>query len=428
MRRWVGIGLGGLAAGALVVWTYQSFRTDVPLESEQELVQATRALMDETWTRPVHVRTPTDDSLADERADLDAIDAAVRPLRHLAEAEKKRVAGVLSGTLPLSQLPDSWSRQLDALRDPLARVLRATHGASQSLPEGLRFIDAVAMSHYSGTEVQAVDDLATLAGWQKLASGQVAVAAAHCVDILALGRDVSHPHMLGQMVGGMAMPHLVPFCTAVINRADARSLDELEWSLKQIEAGWTPLSVTLHNESVYGQLVGYWDALSPGTRNAMPADARAAVESDPSFNPRRGAVRSALIGRWSRREAVRALDLLIGAASQPVDVQDAAFLAHPAHFRVSRWAWSEHASDWLRLGRRFRTLAAQRLLLRAGAATRSRRLHEGRWPTQLPADWVDPRTGLQLDLRPAPTTDGLQLVAVASSRHDAPELVISLLP
>jgi hypothetical protein len=181
-----------------------------------------------------------------------------------------QIARVHNGTDAVAKLGPEPLRNLALHRRALEGALRATHAESALAPARLRLFATLRPGDPFAPAIQAAR-LAALDIVILLDQGRAADAAMECADVLALGRDLSYPSVLGRMIGVTITGMVAPACGRALSAASPEALERTRAELATIRAGTPRFAQILRREQLFGQLA----LIDVDPR--MPESARTAV-------------------------------------------------------------------------------------------------------------------------------------------------------
>jgi hypothetical protein len=181
-----------------------------------------------------------------------------------------QIARVSDGREPVAKLGPEPLHNLALHRRALEGALRATHAESARAPAALRLFSTMRHGDPFAHAMQAAR-LATLDILILLDQGRASDAATECADVLALGRDLSYPSVLGRMIGVTVNGIVAPACGRALSAASPEVLERTRPQLATIRAGTPRFAQILGREELFGQL--WLSDVDP----RMPESARTAV-------------------------------------------------------------------------------------------------------------------------------------------------------
>lgn len=359
----------------------------LPPGFEARFVRDALALREGSIPRPTHV-SPAEPGTFGDRAE-----------EHLIELERSRK--LITGEERNVTLSPAWKKQLAASDTSFRGLMNATHTSDAKQPPLLTLWGVFGSNEddrYSAMTLQYASKLASLHARVDLDEGRSSEALNLCVDALALARDTGYGSMIGQMVSTVMVRSMEPVCRDAVLKARVADLTAFKNSLTRVRSAWPSFRRTFNTELIFGQLAFFFDELPFSTQAQLPASARIEVESNTSN--REQMIRSAIFGRWARRDHACRLLELIEAADLPPLVAELAIERAAMHDIAPAWAGEDakQQSPWKDFLRRWRATVARLVRLQAVAELRLYERSAGAWPESWDAARlsppVDPRTGL----------------------------------
>ncbi|WP_147332908.1 hypothetical protein [Archangium gephyra] len=355
-----------------------------------EVVAEAQALESLRVVRPSHTASPLPGSLAQTLGplmpELLALQKAEPPLE---EPVNARCREVRDGQRPAQELPEECRVALERGRPLMQRALRASRTTEGGLPEGFHALSDPQHPHQQSGMVAILHvlKLATFEMRFQLESGQADAALEHCLDGLALSRDLGHgTGMLGALFSAAGYTNLFRPCVDALQHASPASQKQATVALRRIREGLSPASSTIRMERVHTRLFSFGRVLGPGQVEALPAGAKALVEQDRSG---RMGQDSPLHMSLLMRHAFIELPRLQARIVTLVDLSLAQRVAPFEQLRrEAESSWNPLIRDGLSNFHRFGAIVdqqrAQADLLLALALVRTHRAESGTWPTTLP--------------------------------------------
>jgi hypothetical protein len=181
-----------------------------------------------------------------------------------------QIARVYNGTDPIAKLGPEPLHNLALHRRAVEGALRATHAESARAPPRLRLFATLRPGDSFAPAMQAAR-LAALDIVILLDQGRAADAAMECADVLALGRDLSYPSVLGRMLGVAVTGMVAPACGRALSVTSPEVLERTRAQLATIRVGTPRFAQILRREELFGRL---WLV---GIDPRMPESARTAL-------------------------------------------------------------------------------------------------------------------------------------------------------
>lgn len=286
-------------------------------------------------------------------------------------------------------LPTSCHNIVSLDWEPAKGLLHATHARTATTPDGLSLL--VDMGTRAGNvgaspwiAVLHAGRISALTANDALSRGDVQRALDICVDVLALGRDVTVGGGLIGAASGAGLQELVlPVCSAAIVKATPAQRARVERQVERIEDGEVPLSRILREEALFLQLMAYAPVLSDPQVERLPERARTLV-----VESRKQVALEGLAGEQLLRNAwpkyVEHMDSVIAAADLPRAERNAKLAEADRLLTDSLNPVLQIASpDFTRLAGRYdrKELALSSLLIVIAAC--DHRDETGRWPSSI---------------------------------------------
>jgi hypothetical protein len=246
----IAIAFAALAAGALV-WLL------VPRRGRQEqVIEAAWAEERSTDPRPSHVAVPLPGSFGELlEPHLSALHESLVAFKGLGPSGISQAARVYKGQEPIARLGPEIAADLALHRDAIQSALRATHARSARAPASLRLFAVFGPGADTFMDVQHAARLSALDVLTLIDRGRAEEAADECADMLALGRDLSYPSVLGRMIGVAVTDVSSYACGRALSVAPAGSLERLRSQLLAIRAGTPRFAGILQREWLFQQLL-----------------------------------------------------------------------------------------------------------------------------------------------------------------------------
>jgi len=268
LRGKIIVALAGAVAAALA-WLL------VPRRAQREqLIEAAWAEERAADMRPSHVAAPLPGSFGELlEPHLAALHESYATYKRLGPAGMNRVMRIYNGQDPIAQLGPDSSVDLVQHRAAMHGALKATHARSARAPPSLRLFAALRPGD-PFTDVQQAARLAALDVLTLVDQGRADAAAYECADMLALGRDLSYPSVLGRMIGVAVTSVSSYACVRALSVASAGALEGVRAQLIAIRAGTPRFADVLQRERLFQQLLlADPDARLPEGARTLIADA-----------------------------------------------------------------------------------------------------------------------------------------------------------
>jgi hypothetical protein len=270
LRSHVLVACAACVAGALA-WLL------VPRPAQRQWVlEAAWAEERSTDPRPTHVADPLPGTFGELlEPHLAALHDSFVAFKALSAGSRDELMRIYNGKASSNQLGPVALRDLQLRREAMRGVLRATHATFARPPTAFRLFytwrpDAPFLDLQHASRLAAIDIL------MLLDQGRVHEAVEECVDVLALGRDVSYPSVLGRMIAVSMLGIVSHACGRALTTAPLHVVEGVPAQLAVIRTATPRFSDILARERLFGLLV--WadadDRLPEGARTLM-ADAAA---------------------------------------------------------------------------------------------------------------------------------------------------------
>ncbi|MFE8601327.1 hypothetical protein [Archangium violaceum] len=354
-----------------------------------EVVAEAQALESLRAVRPAHTDPPTAGSLAQALGPLMPEILALRKTEPpLEEPVNTLCQEVRDGKRPVAELPGVWRESLERGRPLMQRVLRASRAEEGGLPDGFQALgDPNHPYQQRGLlAFQHVLKLTALEMRVQLEGGRADAALEHCLDGLALSRDLGHgTGLIGAMISAAGYTILFQPCADALQRASPEGLKQATVALRRIREGLSPLSSAMRPERIYGPLSAFGQVLTPEQRDALPAGARALMGQGLAYLGVDVPVFAPVLMRHALVEYMRLEEELIPLVDRPPAARKARF---DALAREAEQSWNPlvHMGlpDYSKYAARVDRQRAQADLLLALALVEAHRVEHGTWPAALP--------------------------------------------
>jgi hypothetical protein len=276
VKRWAGrlLRIGLVVAIVLVsgiLWFERSGDLCERLILEAQAAYARRQ-------RPTHVDAPLPGSFG-ETAGPAMADLSKSGIKALPDTASAAINEIRIGRRRPTDLPDVLENEL-RLHLPAARkILLATHARDLNLPHSLQPLEAEFWSGNGGGfwPVTWASFLAELDVRRQAADPAVPLAEEtvdECIDLLALGRDVSYAQgIMGALAACNLTDKAAPLCAQLLQRATPLQREKAVRQTLRIRDAWSPFDKTLAAESLWSE-VGLASALAgPQQLAQLPPEA-----------------------------------------------------------------------------------------------------------------------------------------------------------
>jgi len=242
----------------------------------EELVEAAWAEERAADMRSTHVAVPLPGTFGELlEPHLAALHESYAAYKRSGPAAMNRVRRICNGQDPVAQLGPEISVDLVQHRAAMHGALTATHARSARAPASLRLFAALRPDD-PFADVQHAVRLAALDVLTLVGQGRASEAAYECADMLALGRDLSYPSILGRMIGVAVTGASSYACGRAASVAPAGALEGVRAQLIAIRAGTPRFAHLLQRERLFQQLfLADPDPRLPEGARTLIADAHA---------------------------------------------------------------------------------------------------------------------------------------------------------
>jgi hypothetical protein len=248
LRGKIAVALGA-AVAVVLAWLL------VPRRAQrEELIEAAWVEERAADMRSTHVAVPLPRTFGELlEPSLAALHESYAAYKRSGPAAMNRVKRICNGQDPIAQLGPEMSVDLVQHRAAMHGALTATHARSARAPASLRLFAALRPDD-AFADVQQAGRLAALDVLTLVDQGRAAEAAYECADMLALGRDLSYPSILGRMIGVAVTGASSYACGSALSLAPAGALEGVRAQLIAIRAGTPRFADLLRRERLFQQL------------------------------------------------------------------------------------------------------------------------------------------------------------------------------
>ena len=241
--------IAGAAVAVVLAWLL------VPRRAQrEELIEAAWVEERAADMRSTHVAVPLPRTFGELlEPSLAALHESYAAYKRSGPAAMNRVKRICNGQDPIAQLGPEMSVDLVQHRAAMHGALTATHARSARAPASLRLFAALRPDD-AFADVQQAGRLAALDVLTLVDQGRAAEAAYECADMLALGRDLSYPSILGRMIGVAVTGASSYACGSALSLAPAGALEGVRAQLIAIRAGTPRFADLLRRERLFQQL------------------------------------------------------------------------------------------------------------------------------------------------------------------------------
>ncbi|MCY1080842.1 hypothetical protein [Archangium lansingense] len=386
-----------------------------------ELVAEARALMAIRVVRPAHTDASTPGPLSQTLGPLMPELLLQKAEPRLEEPVNEQCQEVRDGKRPLAELPEACREALERGRPLMQRTLRATRTEEGGLPEGFEALGDPNLPHQM-KGILALQHFLKLTAFEmrfQLEDGQADTALEHCLDGLALSRDLGHGSgLIGAMASATGYTILFRPCADALQHASPAGLKQATVALRRIREGLSPLSSAMRAERVYGPLDAFGHLLDQEQLDALPAGARAIAKQGSAYQGGDVPIFAPVLMRHALIEFMRYQEKAMPFVDRPIAERNAWFDGMERELEQS---WNPifkmgGVPDFSRLTARVDRQRAQADLLLALALVKAHRAESGSWPAALPALYPEHEVLLPTALTLQPGEAG-SLVVVPEESH-----------
>jgi hypothetical protein len=356
---------------------------------ERDLVEGAVEAAASSHVRPSHAEQVEPGTLWDhfeaKRSELHEVTSA---LDALPKDRFHACAQVRAGALPTSRLPSECRAAVERARSPIAALLRATHAGAAGTPSWLRPLPVLHSIHGAHLLLRAATFAALDARLLLEEKSDPSAALDVCVDVLALGRDITFgANLIAFSYAQATVQAANAACADALDAAPQARKKRALAQLRTIRSSLPRFSDNVRAESLYTQLGQFGADLDDEGYARLPPAAVAIIEADP-LGPGRSQGRSLgdllfLWDAWSDYVALAdrmadAVDARLPVAYDLLaEIQARALADSNPHTRVAL------GMDWTRYLARSHELRARLDLLVVLAMVDLHRLENGSWPSSL---------------------------------------------
>lgn len=256
------LGLFAIALAALGVALIGNLRVDGPAA---RLRRDADVLAAREWSRPVHAPPVEAGRFGDRLAELLPEIARARP-----SGESDPCAQYRSGGRPIAFVDGECRAQIDRVRPLFAPLARAAHAKAAGLPQAIGPLSPSAFAGGLGPLLR-VAQLDALDARIDAASGRAEQALSRCVDLVALGRDLSlGAALIGRAVGDSLIRDGAQACRDALAQVHGEPRKSAHQELLSIRGALPRWSETLWIEGTVSQLMAFSPLLDERDRKALP--------------------------------------------------------------------------------------------------------------------------------------------------------------